>query len=191
MYNLKWNIWLQYDLFLSVVKPFLKQTRTVFKKTAIGLLHFHPTALALGVHSESLLIIRKQNLQRNRISVKLPLKWLLCWPRGSELISSLMILKCYSSLKSYKARTTPFVSVGALFHCVFSELYWHGQRNLSWFQQGPCFGCGFWGSSTTFGTWLAELLIWWWAQKGRKQLDFSVLHSVCRPNIVNTVLEHM
>lgn len=125
---------------------------------------------------------REQNLQRNHISVKLPLKCLLCWPRGNELVSSFMILKCYSSLSSYKVRTAPFVSVGALFHRVFSEFYWHRQRGLSWFRQGPSFGCGFWGSSTTSGTWLAELLIRWWAQKGRKQLDFSVPHSVCRPN---------
>lgn len=101
MYNLKWNIWLQYDLFLSVVKPFLKQTRTVFKKTAIGLLHFHPTALALGVHSESLLIIRKQNLQRNRISVKLPLKWLLCWPQGTYFfINDFKVLLLSKKLQS-------------------------------------------------------------------------------------------
>lgn len=114
--------------------------------------------------------------------MKLPLKCLFCWPQGNELLSPLMIFKCYSALRSNKVKTTPFVSVSGLSCCVFSDLYWHPQRDLSWFQWGPRFGSEFWGSSTTSGTWLTELFIWWWAQKGRKQLNFSIPHSVCRPN---------
>lgn len=114
--------------------------------------------------------------------MKLPLKCLFCWPQENEPGSPLMIFKCYSALTSTKVKTTPFVSVSGLSCCVFSDLYWHPERDLSRFQWGPWFGCGFWGSSTTYSTWLTELFIWWWAQKGRKQLDFSVPHSVCRPN---------
>ena len=114
--------------------------------------------------------------------MKLPLKCLFCWPQENELGSPLMIFMCYSALRINKVKTTPFVSVSELSRCVFSALHWHPQRDLSWFQWGPWFGSGFWGPSTTSSTWLTELFIWWWAQKGRKQLDFAISRSVCRPN---------
>lgn len=92
-----------------------------------------------------------------------------------------MILKCYSALKNNKIKTTPFLLVRTVLRCLFRVVL-TSPKKLELVSVKPWFGCGFWGSSTTSGTWFKEPLIWWWARKGRKQLDFFVPHSVCRPN---------
>lgn len=140
MYNLKWNIWLQYELFLSVVKPLLKQTRTV-----LNLHHRTPTFVPNCARAKCSFRITTNNLEIKLFKEITDFSEIASEISGlleSQLGSPLMIFKCYSTLRSNKVKTTPFVSVSGLSCCVFLNLYWHPQRDLSWSQWGPWFGSG-------------------------------------------------